>query len=307
MALILVPAAIAVLLGNTSIVFGAQTEEKPSCVQNLLSRELTRLIPQPITPQIRVDAILANSRVPNSIRRLLAVENPESTTHYQRAIWDLRAQGFYEEAENLTADIEMALRSSEVVAQEAIGRGITDARLIRFSNGLIGVFKLGNHPANCANCEVAAYRLDRLLGTNLVPITVERTINSVRGSVQLYIPGSYVSGERFFARPSQAMRLLDYLMLNTDRENQGNYLYTTQGPFSERQVAIDHGLTFRTTSPAEVRAMLAKLRVSRPMRETLARITRAELFQVFGGLLSERAIIELDERRLELLDYLRLR
>ena len=56
-------------------------------------------------------------------------------------------------------------------------------QLITLENDIQGVFKTGNYHY----AEVAAYRLSKILGLNLVPPTVFRSINGVQGSLQLYI------------------------------------------------------------------------------------------------------------------------
>ncbi len=55
--------------------------------------------------------------------------------------------------------------------------------VITLESGLKGVFKTGNYHY----AEVAAYRLSKLLGLYLVPLTVFRTIEGKQGSLQLYI------------------------------------------------------------------------------------------------------------------------
>jgi len=56
-------------------------------------------------------------------------------------------------------------------------------RVVTLKNGLVGIFKSGKYHYG----EVAAYRLSKLLGFNLVPPTVYRMIEGVEGSLQFYI------------------------------------------------------------------------------------------------------------------------
>ncbi len=103
--------------------------------------------------------------------------------------------------------------------------------------------------------EVAAYRMDKLLGLNMVPPTVERTYKSVKGSCQLWVEG--VTGlkekvEKKIAVPKDKLiswnravylqRTFDNLIANEDR-NQNDILITEDW----RIYLIDHSRTFLTT------------------------------------------------------------
>jgi hypothetical protein len=102
--------------------------------------------------------------------------------------------------------------------------------------------------------EVAAYRLDKLLGLNMVPPTVERDYNGV-GSLQLWVDSwmtlkqkmhdkvkvpSYKIG--FWNRALYLQRFFDNLIANEDR-HQNNYLITEDW----RMYLIDHSRSFRTS------------------------------------------------------------
>jgi hypothetical protein len=103
--------------------------------------------------------------------------------------------------------------------------------------------------------EVAAYRLSRHLGLNMVPATVEREFQGDRGSCQIWFdawntletilakkiktPGPKVNG---FFRALFLQRAFDNLISNEDR-HQRNYLIMDDW----RMILIDHSRSFRTT------------------------------------------------------------
>ena len=74
---------------------------------------------------------------------------------------------------------------SELERQGKIVKTKRDLLLISLKNGIKGVFKQLNKNAICA--EVAAYKASHILGFDLVPPTVIRTINGTRGSLQLFV------------------------------------------------------------------------------------------------------------------------
>jgi len=85
--------------------------------------------------------------------------------------------------------------------------------------------------------EVLAYEIDRLFGFNLVPQTVERSHEGIKGSLQIFAKSS---GN--YAGPPKGMKLqslFDYLIDNGDRHS-NNYLISPEG----RVISIDNGMSF---------------------------------------------------------------
>lgn len=103
--------------------------------------------------------------------------------------------------------------------------------------------------------EIAAYRLSRALGLNMVPPTVERDFQGDRGSCQIWVdswnnmetllkkkltpPGIKAM---YFARELCLQRAFDNLIYNVDR-HQRNYLILEDW----RLILIDHSRTFGTS------------------------------------------------------------
>ncbi|MGB8959444.1 MAG: hypothetical protein WCC00_10610 [Candidatus Aminicenantales bacterium] len=107
--------------------------------------------------------------------------------------------------------------------------------------------------------EIAAYRLSRALGLNMVPPTVERKFQGSRGSCQMWIeswntletiikkkinpPGIKAL---YFARELCLQRAFDNLIYNIDR-HQRNYLIEEDW----RIILIDHSRSFSTSKKAK--------------------------------------------------------
>ncbi len=103
--------------------------------------------------------------------------------------------------------------------------------------------------------EIAAYRLDKFFGLNMVPPTIERRFKGDKGSCQLWVedvtslrklekekkrvPESDITS---WDRAVYLQRAFDNLIANEDR-NQGDILVTNDW----RIILVDHSRTFRTT------------------------------------------------------------
>lgn len=103
--------------------------------------------------------------------------------------------------------------------------------------------------------EIAAYRLDKYLGLNMIPPTVERRFRGDRGSCQLWIDAKMSLKEKmeknidtpaykvfYWNRALFLQRAFDNLIANEDR-HQNQYLITEDW----RMILIDHSRTFRTS------------------------------------------------------------
>jgi len=103
--------------------------------------------------------------------------------------------------------------------------------------------------------EIAACRMDRLLGLHMVPLTVERRYNENRGSLQLWEENQFslkTKNDKNIAVPPRStygwnnaiflQRAFDNLIANEDRH--ANNILITQ---DWRMILIDHSRTFRTS------------------------------------------------------------
>lgn len=209
-------------------------------------------------------------------------------------------------------ELEAFLSGAEVVDREEIGTGVTNPwRLtLRDANGveLRAVFKYvdgyteaisGTSSLQVLNksdryvYDVAAYRLDRLLGLGLVPVAVLRTVEGKRGAVQLWVERVFDDeqrGKRDQSPPDRAafdgqwriMQVFDALIYNEDR-NQGNILY---GEDDWRVHLIDHTRAFRTytTLPPALRDV--ELEPPPDLARAIAALDKEKLRDALAGLVN---------------------
>ncbi len=144
--------------------------------------------------------------------------------------------------------------SIEDEVKDGLGNsGSTKPKLLILEGGIKGVWKphkrikLSNYRA-----EVLAYELDMKFGFNLVPPTVERTINEEVGSLQLYIEGTTSGPLLNYYKKSisddmikqvdhdiRKQSLFDFLIENNDR-NVNNFLISNDSKI----VSIDNASSF---------------------------------------------------------------
>lgn len=160
----------------------------------------------------------------------------------QAAAWKMRAEGRIAEAQALEAQLIKDLSAGKVVGQpSSAGSGVNGAQYVKLDSDVSGVWKptevvdknLNLITNQGAQHEVAAFAIDRKLGLNTVPVTVEKTLNGKSGSLQLRVESAEPP-----AGAKRQLAFFDDLISNADR-NSGNII-SSEG----RVVAIDHGATF---------------------------------------------------------------
>lgn len=162
--------------------------------------------------------------------------------------------------------------------------------------------------------EIAAYRLDKLLGLNMIPPTVERRFRNYRGSCQLMIENAVnlrTRRKNKMKTPSYRVvplnkalylqRAFDNLIANDDR-NEGDLLYTEDW----RMVLVDHSRAFRSSKKYTRRLLndersrggprLMK-RLPRAFVENLEALTAASIGEAVGEYLKENEIEAIMARR----------
>ena len=137
--------------------------------------------------------------------------------------------------------------------------------------------------------EIAAYRLDKLLGLNMVPPTVEKRFRGSRGSCQLYWGEISIKHkiENKVKTPSYKIfplnrayfiqRTFDNLICNGDR-HQENFRLTDDF----RLILIDHSRCFRTSGRYSKRLLYDEKHKQKLMMKELPRV----LYQKIQGLTS---------------------
>ena|GEM_PF-5379575 len=177
-----------------------------------------------------------------------ALAVPASLSIPQGAIWNLRERGQTADANRLEEHLRQVLMTEDIkqVAEIIEGKGISTSYFVKFQNNIVAVMKEDDDGKvkNAYRFEVANFILDRLLGLNMVPVTVHRQIEGINYSLQLfynptdlYAPGAENTD---YAKRYSDLILFDSLNINVDRPEDKNIVRGEDG----RLVAIDHTRTF---------------------------------------------------------------
>lgn len=157
--------------------------------------------------------------------------------------------------------------------------------------------------------EVAAYGVDRLLGLELVPVTVARTINGKQGSLQFWVDGLVnqieiqeenmeVGGWCPMGRQYELIKVFDALIYNQDRTQQ-NMTYDSR---HWRAILIDHSRSFESNKRFPVTVKKSRYLVVRPaMAKRLADLTEENLEAATRGYLTPIQVRRILVRRDKLL------
>jgi len=218
--------------------------------------------------------------------------------------------------------LERWLAEAEVVSVEELDAGITEPQRVTLRKDgieLRAVFKrlstdfgISNrtqamNEADRFEYEVAAYKLDRLIGLDMVPVTVSRTIDKRRGVLQFWVDDS-ISLRQMLEQKLQPsgwcetnpqynlMNVFDVLIHNTDR-TQENALFTKDWML----VLIDHSRAFPTHSKMPVLLYKGGVQVPPALAKRLAALDRETLQAELGPYLHRKQIDALLKRRDQLL------
>ena len=154
------------------------------------------------------------------------------------------------------AQIENALRTAPIERTTALPVGVTKSSRVFFAPGALAASATAKHlPTGrrggfweAYKSEIAAYELDRLLGLDMVPPTVERRVGTDLASVQLWVEGCRVIKDVDqsacpkpieWAKQVCRQRAFDNLIANIDR-NAGNILVDGEWDL----ILIDHSRAF---------------------------------------------------------------
>lgn len=165
--------------------------------------------------------------------------------HPQGEIWYLRELGATTEADQLEKYIENVLKSEPIkfpILNKDQGSSVS--YYVQFSNNIFAIMKEADpFVRKSPEYEVAAFRLDRALNLNMVPVTVLRELNGKRVSLQLIVPAAInqnydqIHTDWQFQQENNVL-IFDSLLLNFDRiiEVMHNLMLSTEG----RLIAIDN-------------------------------------------------------------------
>jgi hypothetical protein len=165
------------------------------------------------------------------------------------------------------------LRTAEIVRFEEIGEGVTKPFKLTLRKNGVEIKAAWKNPSGMQlgflegwQYEIAAYRLDKLIGLNMVPPAVEREFQGKKGALVLWAESRYSllklmeDGIRI---PDEAQdhtekmkwltRAWDSLIANEDRTQQ-NLLYTEDW----RVIVFDHSRAFRSEGEFATRLMFGR-------------------------------------------------
>ncbi len=206
-----------------------------------------------------------------------------------------------------TVRLAQMLSEGDVVLGETRNDGATAAQVTYEGQSVNAWFYRASGKAR--NLEVAAYRLDRLLGLDMVPVTVQRTLNGKVGALQFERSNLIDEAGRIAAQagadawcplPVQwsAMYLFDALTRQPARSAQ--QLQYQQGTWQVVLAGHNDAFSARSGRPAYLKGVA--LEVTGAWRDMLSQLTPARVDQALGDVLDARRQKALLQRRDELLE-----
>jgi hypothetical protein len=233
----------------------------------------------------------------------------------------IRAQAPSQEALPALSDaqIEEWLQKADVIKTKGTAKGVTGSIRATLSDGKI------THDAHIQSIDeskrefqsargtefnfrdsftfnIAGYKIDRLIGLNMVPVSVSRRYRSKPSAFTWWIDDVIMDeGDRLkkkiqppdpvlWNQQSQLVHLFDQLIYNVDR-NMGNLIITKDW----RLWAIDHTRAFRTHN--ELKSITAVTRCDRQVFEAMKRLNEETLQKEVGKVLDQWQIRALLARR----------
>lgn len=209
---------------------------------------------------------------------------------------------------DLTADgLQLLLESGEIISQTKDRE--TGRSLVQVGDGTNTISAIfGKRQGKGFYPDVAAYRLDRLLGLDMVPVTTMRTVNNVDGSLQ-FLPDR-ISNEEERSKSSrgssarcslpwqwEAMYVFDVLIYNEGRSPE-RMLYDTS---RWSLILVEHERAFKNAKGRPSHLKNAPINVSDGWRAALSEMSDDELNAQFSDVLDSRRLKALATRRDQLL------
>lgn len=213
-------------------------------------------------------------------------------------------------------ELEELLATGDITAKEEIGTGITKPlkiTLTKDDKSINAIFKTVNsrpltnseyEDADKYHYEMAAYRLDRMLDLQMVPVAIIRKIDGKEGMLQYWVENSINERDREktkapfegFCKKDQQywMRyIFDILIYNEDR-NLTNILWTKS---DYMMVFIDHTRAFKLSSKRPKQYRKAPLYVSELFQKKLESLNMDNLTENLSPYLNKTQIRAIINRR----------
>jgi hypothetical protein len=216
---------------------------------------------------------------------------------------------------NRKFEFEKILRTGSIVSVEDLGEGRNEPKKVNLQLDDFAVkaiwkpIERGRHDWawECYQAEVVAYKMDKLLGLDMVPPTVERNIGGQLGSLQLWVDGVKLYNEVQNQPPDSdrwdrelaRMKLFDNLICNPDR-HAGNYMVDSDW----NVILIDHSQCFLSRKGLHENPEMVPVRFDRKLVKELRALSFERLQVRFAKLLMDRQIQAVIARRDALLAHL---
>jgi hypothetical protein len=242
---------------------------------------------------------------------------------FQSAIWFAQHRGETAKADELKTQLVKIMTHGKYKWKPTEGsrKKGTSTFVIEYEDGFEGLFKpdlrtnpkaietFENQPlyeaaksntedpfAN-SNSEVAADRLDQLLGLKMVPTTILLTVSGVTGSVQYLVQDSFHSEdqERYSKDQGQyfpKMRLLDYLLQNPDRHAL-NWMSVDLPGEIDRVFAIDHGCGLAENNSVRISYANTIKNLDDELKSRILNLKDQDVQKHLGDLMSHQSMAEL--------------
>ena len=231
----------------------------------------------------------------------------ERTTDLKRIVQHPRRVG-YRPGNLSAANLEYLLAHGEILSSaiDEEGRKIVE---VRDDDTTISAVFTEDENRKGVNPDLAAYRLDRLLGLDMVPVTVAREIAGEKGSLQFapaktrteeYRINSGGGSGAWCPLPDQwaAMYIFDALVYNPGR-GPTSMLYNTE---NWQLILNNNGETFGTKRGRPRYLQQAQLELNSFWKRALVGLDDDTLESILGDVLDKRRITALAKRRDQLLE-----
>ena len=226
-------------------------------------------------------------------------------------------------------DVAAFLLAADPVSSKIIDDGVNNPLKVRLEKDGVTINAIFRHESESADLnyldvdvtteprhfidsylgEIAAYEINRLLGLYNMPPTVYRSLNGMRGTLQLWAEGTMLDrhraqenmlppGAQAWNRQMADMRVFDNLINNIDR-NQTNILIDPNW----RLILIDHTRAFARDASLPKPEQVT--RCSRGLWHSLRHLNEAEVKTRLSPYLSEAEINALFARRDNLVQLIR--
>jgi hypothetical protein len=219
------------------------------------------------------------------------------------------------------SEMELFLRTANVVAQKKLESGTTGATRATLSDGKlthdaqfqpIDIYKpvfrgaegtVEKNFRDSYKFNIAAFRLGRMVSVNNIPMSVERELDGKIGSMTWWLDNIWITeaerrdrgikppASQFWVDELNTVRVFDQLIYNTDR-NQGNLLITPDW----KVWMIDHTRAFRTMVALQKKNALPG-RIDHKVLRALRQLNTLQLKKELGAYLRPEEISAILGRR----------